>query len=297
MVKFAAVELGGTTIRVAICEDDPTKIGKVHEIRTTTPDETLGAAVAWLTENGPFDALGVASFGPVDLKKNSPTYGYITTTPKPHWGNTNVLKYFEHFNVPTAFDTDVNAPALAEAAYGGHQDSKSCAYITVGTGVGVGAVINGKTVTGLMHMEGGHILVPKAPGDTFEGSCPFHKSCVEGMVNSNALASRKGLTIHDLPSLKDDDPLWDIAAHYLAALCMNITLLLSPEVIVLSGGVLKRNCLFPKMRSRFTELLAGYVKVDKIANHMDKYLVPSIFGNNIGIISALELARLAHSTQ
>eukprot|EP00124_Ichthyophonus_hoferi_P003502 Ihof_evm3s307 gene=Ihof_evmTU3s307 len=229
MPRYAAVELGGTSIRLAIAVDSPTNIVATTSIETTEPATSLGAAVAWLDAQAPFDSLGVASFGPVDLKKDSPTYGFITTTPKLKWANTDVLGYFKKYNVPMAFDTDVNAPAIAEACYGDHENCKDVVYITVGTGVGVGAVINGHSVTGLMHMEGGHIMVPAAPGDSYEGNCPFHKCCVEGMVGNHALAKRRNLTINDLPGLTEEDPLWDLTAYYLAALCLNITLLLSPE--------------------------------------------------------------------
>eukprot|EP01134_Creolimax_fragrantissima_P001741 CFRG1741T1 len=290
MTRYAAIELGGTSVRLAIAEDNPTNIVSQHELSTTTPDETLGACHEWLKENLPFVAIGIASFGPVDLNKKSPTYGHVTSTPKPHWSNAKVVGRFSDFDVPIAFDTDVNAPALAELQYGTHGDIKSLSYITVGTGVGIGAVVNGATVTGLMHMEGGHIMVPKAPGDDYVGRCPFHKTCVEGMVASHALAGRKDGDISKLPSYSDDDPLWDHAAWYLAQACLSVTLLLSPDCIVISGGIMKRNCLFAKIRKTFKEIMNGYIQVDKITNHLDEYIVPSTHANEIGIISACNLA-------
>ncbi|KNC86312.1 hypothetical protein SARC_01536 [Sphaeroforma arctica JP610] len=145
-----------------------------------------------------------------------------------------------------------------------------------------------------MHMEGGHIMIPNAPGDDYKGRCPYHGACIEGMVASHALAARKDGDITKLPTYPDDDPLWDYAAYYLAQACMSITLLLSPEAIVISGGILNRHSLFPKIRETFKKILNGYVSVDKIKNHLDEYIVPSTHGNNIGIISACNLSVGAH---
>lgn len=223
MVRLAAVEGGGTTFVVAIAVDDPANIVERADFPTTTPEETIGACVAWL-EKQEYDSLGIACFGPVDLAPNSATYGFITTTPKPGWQNVDVVGPLRAVrpSVPVAFDTDVNAPAVSEhlalvadaKARGDVDLPTSCAYITVGTGIGVGLVINGLPVHGLMHPEGGHVAVPRAKGDlTFGGSNPndcFDGSCAENLCCSVALAKRAKLpNTSALASLKDDDPAWE----------------------------------------------------------------------------------------
>jgi len=251
-----------------------------------------------------FDALGVASFGPVDLDPTSSHYGYITTTPKPGWGFTPLLKAFEGLGVPVGFDTDVNAPAFSEATIGGHSGQNkitSCAYITVGTGVGVGIVVGGIPVHGLVHPEAGHLLVPRRQDDlstAFKGTCPFHGDCVEGLVATGALAARLNIPASDLPKLADSDPVWEITGHYLAALCANLILTVSPSVIVLGGGVLNRECLYDIVRKKTLELLKGYIKSPQLTpERIEKYIVRSKFGNNAGLVGALELAKAALQRQ
>jgi fructokinase len=248
-MRFAAIEGGGTTWVAALCEGSPSNIIEREVFRTTTPEETLGQIRAWLAQRQ-FDSLGVGSFGPVDAEPSSPTYGYITSTPKPGWKNTDVLGLLgvRGLGKPFKFDTDVNAPALAEYFLHKETGINSCAYITIGTGIGVGLVIGGNTVHGLLHPEAGHIFTSREQGDTFEGNCPFHKDCVEGMCASGALAKRRGFTIEDLPGLSDDDPLWNTCAHYIAGLCVNLVLIASPERISIGGGIMNRACLYPKIR-------------------------------------------------
>ncbi|RQM21608.1 hypothetical protein B5M09_006798 [Aphanomyces astaci] len=278
------VELGGTTWALAIAHDNPLNIVARTRIDTTTPDETIAKAFAWLdTQN--FDALGVfhipifethteslahmpsyigiASFGPVDLNPASPTYGYITTTPKPHWANTSSCCLPKYTGVPINFETDVNAPALFEAAFGGHgPDVSSVCYITVGTGIGVGVCIDGKPVHGRMHPEAGHMFVPLAPADiaaNFQGLCPFHSSCAEGMAAAGAIAARTRVDRTGLHEIPDTDPVWDIVAHYLALVCVNLTLTVSPHVIVLGGGVSKRQGLLGKIHTKVSKPLCPFI--------------------------------------
>lgn len=268
MVRLAAVEGGGTTWVVAICENTPDNIIDRMTVPTNDPKETLGSLRAWLSSRqfdaiGLFDILvirvlqrlnalyaGIGTFGPVDCDPSSPHYGYITSTPKPGWKNTDVLCLLgvREFNKPFKFDTDVNAPALAE--YFLHRDSgvKSCAYITIGTGIGVGLVIDGKTVHGLLHPEAGHIRVGRESGDVFAGTCPFHLDCVEGMCASGALAMRKEINASELPNVPDNDPLWNTCAYYLASLCTNLVLIASPERITIGGGIMQRKSLYNKIR-------------------------------------------------
>jgi len=305
MVRYAAVEGGGTTFVVAIATD-PTTVLERAEFPTTTPKETLKKCVDWLSTRE-YDALGVACFGPVDLEPSSPTYGFITTTPKPGWQQTDVLGQFRAIrNVPFGFDTDVNAPALAEfehmcaeARDKGQALPSSCAYITVGTGIGVGLVINGAPVHGLMHPEGGHMCVPKHARDAqtfFQGpnaSDCFGGQCAENMACSVALAKRGGLkSTAQLKELKNDDFQWEAAAHYLGALCANIVLLASPERIVLSGGVMQRASLFPRVRTHMQASLNGYLQLPQITTSAGivSYISPSTWGNNAGLVGTFTLA-------
>ena len=252
---IAAVEAGGTTFKVAIAQDHPTNIIASTDFPTTSPDETLGRAVAWLNEQialgRRFNSIGIASFGPVDLRRGSDTYGYITTTPKPGWQNTPVYSRFLSFGVPVGFDTDVNGAALSELAYGGHLCSGgdvesvtkmgSCCYITVGTGVGVGIAVDGRPVHGHQHPEGGHIFIPPHADDItsgFKGKCPFHGgNCVEGMVRSDAIAARLGLGIEDLGSVEDSHPVG--TNRYLHRLLEGI--LLYCEIVVVQFRSISRS--------------------------------------------------------
>lgn len=235
---------------------------------------------------------GIASFGPIDLNPASATYGYITSTPKPEWGNTEIVGVFERAfpGVPVGFETDVNAPALYEVTHGGHGAISSACYITVGTGVGIGVAIGGQAVHGFMHPEGGHMFVPLADADIasgFKGACPFHGTCVEGMVSSPSIAARTGIDRRDVHTLADDNPVWDALAHYLAYACVNLTLAVSPEVIVIGGGISKREKLFALIRDKFEAAMNHYVTYPAV----DRYIRPS-FHPDIGLVSSLELARL-----
>jgi len=297
---YAGIEAGGTSFCVAVTEDsDITKIIAKKVFPTTIPDETLPNIVEWLKQHK-FDALGIASFGPVELDKNSKHYGYITTTPKPNWGMTPILKAFEIFDVPIGFDTDVNAAAVSELVLSNHGKGKrqiaSVAYVTVGTGIGVGLVLDGKPVHGLVHPEFGHMLIGRCPGDeNFTSTCPKHKECVEGFTSIGALSARIGKPATELPHLPDDDPLWEIAGHYLAILCANLVLAVSPSVIVLGGGVMNRKCLYPIVRKKTLELLNGYINSPLLTpERIDEYIVSSPFGSESGIVGALTLAKVAH---
>ncbi|KDO35697.1 hypothetical protein SPRG_00495 [Saprolegnia parasitica CBS 223.65] len=290
--SFAGVELGGTSWALAVAHDNPLNIVARTRIDTTTPDETFAKAFAWLATQS-FEAIGIASFGPVDLNPASATYGFITTTPKPYWANTDVVGTFKkHFpGVPISFETDVNAPALFEATHGGHGDVSSLCYITVGTGIGVGVCVDGKAVHGMLHPEAGHMRVPIADADVvtgFQGTCPFHGTCAEGMAASGAIAARACLSRQELQSLDDDDPVWDTVAHYLGHLCVNLTLTVSPQVIVIGGGISKRAGLFEKIHAKFEAFVNGYVATPP----MTEFIRPS-FHADVGLVSSLELARLA----
>eukprot|EP01098_Paradermamoeba_levis_P014526 TRINITY_DN6971_c0_g1_i1.p1 TRINITY_DN6971_c0_g1~~TRINITY_DN6971_c0_g1_i1.p1 ORF type:complete len:304 (-),score=77.32 TRINITY_DN6971_c0_g1_i1:18-929(-) len=293
---FAGVEMGGTSVLVAIAIGDPTKVVESHRISTTTPNETFEQIFAWLKPRK-FDSIGIACFGPIDLDLKSPTYGYITTTPKPGWGQTDVVGRFKSFfNCPIGFDTDVNAAAIGHFQHGWSGETKNgkgCAYVTIGTGVGVGIVVDGKPLHGLLHPEAGHIFVPRKEGDQFEDLCPYHKNCLEGLVASHAIAKRKQISPSSLPELGDEDEVWEFFSFYVAQLCSILALICSPNEIVLGGGLMQRQSLFPKIRKITRELLNGYLQSKLITENTEKFIVPSPFKENAGIVGAFELARLA----
>jgi fructokinase len=304
--RYAAVEGGGTTWVVAISEGEPQNIVLKSEFATeANPEITLGKVRNWLNQQfnqSPFDAIGVATFGPIEAKINAPKFGFITSTPKPGWKDTNVLKLIglkdEFKNVPFLFDTDVNAPALAEYSFLNNPHLSSSAYITVGTGVGVGLVINGKTVHGMMHPEAGHLLVQKLPHDqSFSGSCPFHGCCIEGMCSTGALSRRANIPASDLPQLADDHELWDICAHYIAQLCAALVLISSVEHISIGGGVLNRTILYPKIRTHLLKILNEYIENESltIAN-IDTFIAVPVWGANAGLVGAAYLAHVAYQS-
>ena len=318
-VLVAAVEAGGTTWVAALAwEDDMGAPFERIEVPTTTnPAETISAVRDWLRKQvaaHPVRAVGVASFGPIDPKPESPTYGHITSTPKPGWGNTDVVGGLglgptgEFASLPHRFDTDVNGPALAEfiadcnnsSGSGGGSDanasssnsSSSSAYVTVGTGVGAGLVVNRRTVAGLLHPEAGHIPVRRKIGDDYAGCCPFHGDCLEGMVCSRAIAERAGVPASELAGLEDSHPVWDSAAYYLAQLAVNMVLLASVEKVVFGGGIFNRSCLYDKIRSHVSTLLNGYIQVPALTTKegLQGYVARSRWGLQAGLIGAVFLA-------
>ena len=275
---------------------EPFKILDKKSFPTTTPEETVSEAIKWLKEWN-VQAVGIASFGPLDLDPESKTFGFITSTPKPYWNNFDFRGTVQKAlgGIPVEMQTDVNAAAQSEMIYGNHgKDIQACGYITVGTGVGCGIMIFGKILKGFAHSECGHITVklhPQEPED-FKGTCPFHGNCVEGLVSAGAIASRLKMSAKDLATLGDDHWVWDVVANYLAQLCMALTLISSPQVIVVGGGVLKRSVLYPKIRSEFTKLLNGYVPTPGV----DEYIVRSPFEDDAGAVGSLELGRIAFSS-
>lgn len=296
------IDAGGTTFKIAFAPNcnDVRQISQRHVVATSTPAATLSELVAQLKQLPAFGAIGVASFGPLDLAKDSSTYGHITTTPKPGWQHVDVLKPLRDAfpGVPIGFDTDVNAAAMGELRHGEHPPHvSSLAYVTVGTGVGVGLVVERRTVTGLLHPEMGHLRAPLHESDLsarFEGTCPFHGACIEGLVSTGALCKRFGVSHERLADVPDDDERWDIVAFYLAHLCATLTLTVSPHVIVLSGGVMNRRSLFPRVRKHFLASINGYLKQLPVLE-TDAYIVPSVFGDTSGGIGALQLAAAAIS--
>ncbi|MFW6115512.1 MAG: ROK family protein [Chloroflexota bacterium] len=286
------IEAGGTKFVCAVGAG-PGEILAETEFPTTTPDETIGRAIAFFREQPvAIAALGIGSFGPVDPDPRSPTFGTITTTPKSGWRNVDLLGRVEFaLGVPVAFDTDVNAAALGEHRWGAAQGLETVVYITVGTGIGGGALVEGRLLHGLMHPEMGHIRVPHDRSrDPFEGICPFHGDCWEGLAAGPAIEQRWGERGEALP---DDHPAWPLEAHYLALGLTSIIGILSPQRIVLGGGVMERSFLFPEVRAGVRGLLNGYIQDPAITEEIDAYIVPPALGGRAGVLGAIALAATA----
>lgn len=288
-MKLGAIEAGGTKFVVAI-GDEFGHVEKRASFPTRTPKETMEDVYRFFDGSG-IEALGVGTFGPIDPDKNSPTYGYITTTPKPNWGNYNMLGDLKaHYDIPMGFDTDVNGAALGEATFGAAKGLDSCLYITFGTGVGGGAIVEGKLVHGLLHPEMGHIRLIKRADDLYEGHCPYHKDCLEGLAAGPAIEERWGKKGYELPA---DHPAWDLEAYYIAQALATFILTLSPKKIILGGGVMKQRQLFPMIHRYTLEFLNGYIQKDELLNDIENYIVSPGLEDNAGICGALALAKLA----
>ena len=294
---YGGIEAGGTKFVCAI-GSDPENILSEIRFGTTNPTETLGKATAFFEQyrnDYPLAAIGIASFGPVDLLNDSQTFGYITKTPKPGWSDTNVAGVFsDAFNIPIGFDTDVNGALLGEYRWGAAQGVENSIYLTIGTGIGGGAMVNGKLVHGLVHPEMGHMrLFRDVERDAFEGICPFHTDCFEGLACGPALGKRWG---QNAKTLEPDHPAWDLEATYIAQALHNLICVYSPEKIVLGGGIMNQNHLFSLVRHKVLESLNGYVKHEIILNKIDDYIVPPGLGNQAGVLGAIALAQEARES-
>jgi fructokinase len=253
---------------------------------TRQPEETFADMIAYY-KNWDIQALGIGCFGPVDLNRQSRTYGYITKTPKPGWGNCDIVGAFKDaLGVPVGFDTDVNGAVLGEVTWGAAKGLDSAIYITIGTGVGVGVYVNGGLLHGLVHPEGGHILLIRHPKDTYEGKCPFHKNCVEGLAAGPSIEARWGKKAAELA---DRDEVWDMEAYYIAQAITDYILSYSPQKIILWGGVMHQEKLFGMVRKEVLNLLNGYVAHETITEHIDQYIVPPALGEDPGIMGAIKL--------
>ena len=285
---YGGIEAGGTKFVCAL-GTGPDDVRALTRFSTRTPEETLADAIAFFRAQPELPvAIGIGSFGPVDPNPASPTYGYITSTPKAGWLNTDVAGTIRRaLDVPVAFDTDVNAAALGEHRWGAAQDVETFLYLTVGTGIGGGGMVEGRRLHGLLHPEMGHIFVPRAPGDDFAGVCPFHDGCLESLATGPALAARWGRPGHELPR---DHVAWDFEAHYLAMAVINFILTLSPQRIILGGGVMHQAHLFPMIRERVQRRLNGYVQRPQILDAIDRYIVPPALGDRAGVLGSMALA-------
>ena len=287
---LGALEAGGTKMVLGIGNERLELLDRV-EIPTRTPDETIPRMIRYFRDQGA-EAIGIGSFGPLDLKRESKTFGSITTTPKPGWANVPLTRLLtEGAGVPAEIDTDVNAAALGEWACGAAKGLGSCLYVTIGTGIGGGLIIEGNLVHGLVHPEFGHMLLKPDPSDPApDGFCPYHRGCLEGLASGPAVEKRWGENTKTLP---DDHPAWKLESEYLAQMCANAILCFSPERIVLGGGVMHRAHIFPMIRRRTLALLGGYVKNETLFTDMDNYIVSPGLGDQSGITGALILAKRA----
>jgi fructokinase len=291
---FGAVEAGGTKF-VCMVGAGPRDVREQVRILTTTPDATLQQACDFFRaagdRHGPIAAVGIASFGPVDLRPGSPSYGFITSTPKPSWANVDIAGTFgAALHVPVGFDTDVNAAALAEWRWGAAQGLDTFVYLTIGTGIGGGGMVNGRLMHGLVHPEMGHMRLPHdMAADPFAGTCPFHGDCLEGLASGPAMNARWLQPAEQLP---DDHPGWSLEMRYLALALVNIICTLSPELIILGGGVMSKKQLFPLLRQEVRERLNNYVRAQSL-DAIDDYIVPPWLGERAGVLGALALAEQA----
>ena len=284
---YGSIEAGGTKFVCAVGNEKLEILERVS-FPTTTPDETMPQVIAFFNQyKDDLAAIGVGSFGPIDIRETSETYGYITSTPKLAWQNYNFLGTMKAaFDIPMAWTTDVNAAAYGEYAFGNGQGKSSVVYYTIGTGVGAGALQDGKFIEGFSHPEMGHMLVVPHKDDHFEGACPFHGNCLEGMAAGPAVEKRNGRKGQDIPQ---DDPFWEIEAEYIAQCAYNTTLMFSPEVIIFGGGVMKQRHMVEKVHAAFTRIMKGYVAIPAL----EEYIVTPALEDNAGTIGCLALAEKA----
>lgn len=293
---YGGIEAGGTKFVCAV-GSSPDDIRAEERFPTTFPEETIRRAIAffrqWQDAGEPaLSAIGIASFGPLDADPTSPTFGYITIPPKPGWANTDFAGAVRRaLGLPVAFDTDVNAAALAEWRWGAGQGLHTLVYLTIGTGIGGGAVVHGRLLHGLAHPEMGHMRIPHdRRRDPFPGTCPFHGDCWEGLAAGPALEARWGRPAETLPA---DHPAWELEAEYLALGLMNLVYALAPQRMILGGGVMEQSHLFPRIRQRLLQLLNGYTASPMLLQDIERYIVPPALGTRAGVLGAIALAQQA----
>jgi fructokinase len=289
MELYGGVETGGTWVVCAL-GTGPRDLAAHEAFRTGSPEETLDRIVGFFAGHPLPAAIGVGAFGPVDLDPESPTWGSVTSTPKPGWGDTPVATVLrDRLGVPVRFDTDVNAAALGEHRWGAGRGADSLCYLTVGTGIGAGLLVGGRPLHGLIHPEVGHLRIPHDTGrDPFAGACPMHGDCWEGLASGKALAERWGGPVEELA---DDHPAWELEAEYVALGLLAIVCVASPQRIVVGGGVMERASLLGAVRGRLRALLGGYLRSDQLNEQIDRYLVAPALGDRAGVLGAIALAR------
>lgn len=288
---LGGIEVGGTKVICGVA-DHQGHVLETIRIPTQAPRETLEAIALFFEAaaryHGPLSALSIGSFGPLSLRPAAADFGHITATPKPDWSWTDLVGYFkQRLGVPVAFDTDVNCAAMGEYLYGSGRGLDTFCYVTVGTGIGVGMIVNGAPYGGANHPEAGHIRLPRAPGDEeFEGHCPFHGDCLEGLACGPAMMARWGVRPPELP---DGHPAWVIEADYIAALCANLTYIMRPDRIIIGGGVMQRPHIYGLVRRALAEKLAGYdASIREI--DLETYIAEPTAGSSAGLSGALAMA-------
>ena len=294
MTLYGGIEAGGTKFVCAV-GSGPDEIVAEIRLPTESPDATLGRVIDFFRqqqEQHEIAAIGVASFGPVDPEPESPSFGYITNTPKPGWAHTPVVPLLrDAFGLPVGFDTDVNVAALGEHRWGAARGVDTFVYLTIGTGIGGGGMGDGKLMHGLLHPEMGHIAIPHDwERDSFAGTCPFHGDCWEGLANGPALEARWGQPGETLPATHEA---WQLEAHYLAWGVANIMMILSPKMVVMGGGVMEQEQIFPLVRRKVKSHLNGYIQSETVLKGLDDYIVPPALGSRSGVLGAIALAQQA----
>lgn len=286
---FAGVEAGGTKFVCGLGTDPGDLI--TAQFPTSTPEITVGHVIEFFRKHAPSGvaAIGVGSFGPVDLDASSATFGHITSTPKEGWENFDLAGSLQRgLDVPVNLDTDVNAALLGEARWGAAQGLQDAVYLTFGTGVGGGVMTHGRVVHGLVHPEIGHLHLPHDfTRDPFPGTCPYHGDCLEGLASGPAMQARWKAPALTLPP---EHEAWELQAHYIALALMNLTVTLSPQRIILGGGVMQQSQLFPLIRSQFARIMNGYIRSPELLTRLDRYIQPPGLGSRSGVLGSLVLA-------
>jgi fructokinase len=284
---YGCIEAGGTKFVVGVVAA-PDDIRETERFDTTTPNETIGSVIAWLKDaqgrHGALAAIGIASFGPLELERSAANWGHITATTKAHWSDSDFGARVEReLGLPVGFDTDVNGAALAESRWGAGQNQRACVYVTIGTGIGGGAIIDGKPLHGLSHPEMGHIRSQRHPDDMgFAGICPFHGDCLEGLASGPAIKARWGASLSELPA---DHPGHEVIAWYLAQMAVTLQSIMEPGRIILGGGVTGTPGLIQRVKRHAAELGKGYFR-----GNPDEIIVPPGLGDRAGLLGGLALA-------
>ncbi len=294
MAYFIGIEGGGTKF-VCAYGSGPDDLQDRTVIRTETPTITMRALIDYIRgvqRKVEIAGIGASIFGPLDLDHTSPTYGYITTTPKHDWINFDFVGALQReFNCPVGFDTDVNAAAISEYRWGAAQNISDVLYLTIGTGIGGGLIVNHQLVHGAMHPEMGHILIPQHKDDTFAGVCEYHHNCLEGLASGPSLKERWGVkSALDLP---EDHPGWEFEASYIGIALANYTLTVSPKRIIVGGGVMRQAHLLPKIRRQLVNHLGGYIQNPTVIQGLENYVVKPGLEENAGVLGAIAIAELA----
>lgn len=286
---YGGIEGGGTKFVCAVGSGPENILDEVR-FPTGAPEDTIQRACDFFAPYlDQLRGIGLGSFGPVDLDPASPTYGFITTTPKPHWANTNILGMLrEKMKVPIVMDMDVAAAAMGEFKWGASQGLDPSLYLTVGTGIGGGLIVGGRPFRGLVSLEMGHIRIPHDPNlDPFRGACPYHDDCFEGLASGPAIQARFGRRAETLP---DDHPFWQVEADYIAYALVNYIFTVAPRKIVLGGGVMQKNFLYEKVRAKVQHLLHDYLNHETLTGRLETYIAPPALGNRSGVLGGIALA-------